>query len=1085
MRGFFLLLISLFFICSISVSQTEAEGQSGKVVNQLSQIQNWLFEEKLNLAENEIDKLRLAYPADKNVQTRLDLLSSDLHRKRGEIEQARNLLRKTDPETIDNKVIKSEFYYHKSKVAEGNKAAIGFITKAISLRKSDTGTSFVSLSYYYNSAGIYQLGARHYDSSIYYYQKAITYTLNGEKPNYNDLALFYQNLALPYAAKKEYETSKALLLKSTTILKASQTKTAQNDLARNFNNLGRIYFQTGLMDSAEYYYNKSEKLRAKLYGTNKKGLAILYLNLGAFYSTISNFEKAETYYKKSKNIYEKLGLKESKNYYRTNLNLGFNYLQTKEYDNAISYLDKVIGCPFPELNGQAHRHLAKCHFNLDNSKKANELYLKSIKILNPLDNPYQLGLSYSTYGEFLISENKPAEARGHLHKAKDIFGKLFGANHRDIALTVLKLAKADLKENKFEEALQKSQRVLNMLVPGYDEGDYTSYPGTEKLLNDGILTDAILQKGKIFYQKHLATNNIEDLKNAFEAYKKGLEIIETKRLTFEYQSNQLSLTQKAESDYDFMLNILTELYHKTSDQKYLSLLFNFMERSKSAVLLATITDSKAKISANIPDSILTREKYLRTKINGLKKLIYDERQSSGKSNTDKISEWESMIFGTQQQYQYQREYIMKNFPEYYKLRLNPETLSLEETINHLSKGQAILEYSLLEEKVIIMLITKGQQKVFISPTPEKEINRMIESIRNNLIVKDFVNFNRKQFRSYVKETHQLYQSLVEPLESEIENKSLVFIPDGKMGFIPMELLLTKNYDTDQGYMDYKSLPYLIKKYPVSYAYSSTLLHKADLKKFPSKKKVFAMAPSYENISRTPVDSLFNHRQKTTLLMPIPGAKQEVENISKIFRSDNWIGEEATESTFTEKATGYAILHLAMHTIVNDENPMYSKLVFYQEKGQESDNLLNTYELFDLNLNAEMAVLSACNTGYGKLQRGEGIMSLARGFLYAGVPNIVMTLWPIEDAATADIMKQFYENLSDGMQKDDALRKAKLDFLENTDMLTAHPHFWASFVNIGPVKPISHTQSSRSVLWWVAAALLLGLVVVIWRFRAKR
>jgi CHAT domain-containing protein len=219
-------------------------------------------------------------------------------------------------------------------------------------------------------------------------------------------------------------------------------------------------------------------------------------------------------------------------------------------------------------------------------------------------------------------------------------------------------------------------------------------------------------------------------------------------------------------------------------------------------------------------------------------------------------------------------------------------------------------------------------------------------------------------------------------------------------------------------------------------------------------------------------------------MPIPGAKQEVENISEIFRSDRWTGKEATESTFIEKATGYAILHLAMHTIVNDENPMYSKLVFYQEEGQEEDNLLNTYELFDLSLNAEMAVLSACNTGYGKLQRGEGIMSLARGFLYAGVPSIVMTLWPIEDAATADIMKQFYENLAEGMQKDDALRKAKLDFLENTDMLTAHPHFWASFVNIGPAKPLNHTQSSLSTLWWIGGGLILLLLLLLWRYKNR-
>ena len=225
-------------------------------------------------------------------------------------------------------------------------------------------------------------------------------------------------------------------------------------------------------------------------------------------------------------------------------------------------------------------------------------------------------------------------------------------------------------------------------------------------------------------------------------------------------------------------------------------------------------------------------------------------------------------------------------------------------------------------------------------------------------------------------------------------------------------------------------------------------------------------------------------------MPLEGAKNEVKNIKEIFRTDSWMDKKATEKNFIDNATDYAILHLAMHTILDDANPMYSKLVFYQEDEPESeeDNLLNTYELFDLTLNAELAVLSACNTGYGKLQRGEGIMSLARGFLYAGVPSIMMTLWPIDDAATAEMMRYFYQNLAKGKKKDIALRDAKLKFLESSGMLNSHPHFWASFVSIGPDDAISHTQTKNTTVWWIIIGMTLAIAlafILIKKMRTKQ
>jgi CHAT domain-containing protein len=146
-------------------------------------------------------------------------------------------------------------------------------------------------------------------------------------------------------------------------------------------------------------------------------------------------------------------------------------------------------------------------------------------------------------------------------------------------------------------------------------------------------------------------------------------------------------------------------------------------------------------------------------------------------------------------------------------------------------------------------------------------------------------------------------------------------------------------------------------------------------------------------------------------------------------------------------------------------------------------MLNTFELFNMKLNARMAVLSACNSGIGSIQNGEGMMSLARGFYYAGCPNVVMTLWPVEDQVSSVLVKEFYQNLSQGKNKIEALRQAKLKFLEDADPLRAHPYFWASYVNIGDMTPIVDKTSAGFNGYYLIISLL-GLVILLFPLLKK-
>jgi CHAT domain-containing protein len=196
------------------------------------------------------------------------------------------------------------------------------------------------------------------------------------------------------------------------------------------------------------------------------------------------------------------------------------------------------------------------------------------------------------------------------------------------------------------------------------------------------------------------------------------------------------------------------------------------------------------------------------------------------------------------------------------------------------------------------------------------------------------------------------------------------------------------------------------------------------------------------------------------LIRLNWAEKEVTSISEMMNGEAYCFRCATEKTFKEKAPKAGILHIATHAVVNDVNPMFSKLVFAPDADSREDGFLNTYELYNMKLDARLVVLSACNTGYGKLVRGEGIMSLARGFMYAGCPSIVMSLWPVDDRSTSILMQNFYEGLKKGQSKDEALRQAKLDFLKNADEVKANPFYWSGMIFVGDMDPLPNGQKGK-------------------------
>ncbi len=261
-----------------------------------------------------------------------------------------------------------------------------------------------------------------------------------------------------------------------------------------------------------------------------------------------------------------------------------------------------------------------------------------------------------------------------------------------------------------------------------------------------------------------------------------------------------------------------------------------------------------------------------------------------------------------------------------------------------------------------------------------------------------------------------------------------------MGTIPFEALLTKKHTENE--QDFTKLTYLAKKYSCSYEFSATLFQQSqDAKKPLASKSIFFCAPIKFN-------------QQAQVLNDLPGTETEVKQISQLFsdskyQTTSYIGENATESNVkSDELKNFRYLHFATHGVVNESKPELSEIFLCSDKSKKEDGNLYSGEIYNLNIKANLVTLSACQTGLGKVTKGEGIIGLSRALLYAGAKNIVVSLWTVSDESTSKLMVDFYGDILKTETPDysQSLREAKLKLMNNPTF--ARPYYWAPFVLIG-------------------------------------
>lgn len=867
------------------------------------------------------------------------------------------------------------------------------------------------------------------DSSLYYFQEAVH--LAGTLDNPLKLADRYSDLSFAYSKKGDYESALQIMQKSLAINK-KHLPANHASIGKNYNNLTYLTIELWDHDLAIRYALEALNIIEQNEGLDSYSAAIAYMNLAAANGNKEDWEQALYYCEKAEQAFLKaVGAKTP---YLGNVHLirAFAYQFLEQPKLELTYLTKSIDFK-KQVYGNYHPELVIAYRELGDHHRRNQQYQQAI------DNLEQ---------SLAIADSVPIE------------------NYL-LNESLLMLTEVYQDMGNIQKSLSTIQRALIVLVPGFDQEDLSYNPAIEDSQAKMNLLFTLKLKTRLLSELYNQQPVEENLQTALATVTLTNQLIDSIRTSYKTGESKQLLVKNAIPFYEDAIHLAYQAFEFYQNKDYLNLTFQFFEKNKSLLLLEGIRENRAREFAGIPPSVLEKERQLKFNLN-----YYQEKLQVAQSQTDSASvkDFSRLLTENQLDYQELMETLEKQYPAYHQYKYQWQPVSLN-TIQQevLSEKTALIEFFVGTDNIYAFCSNSEQAQMY-SLEKNQEFQQLTENLRNHLLNyhSSTNNFNQA-ITAYHRDAVALYNLLLKQplnrLKGQVEE--LIIVPDGQLGYLPFEALMNEPDNLNS---------YLIRDYSFSYTYSATLLHQLT-KEVPggnSARQYAGFAPDYEEGLLALLDS-----DESQLLRDgnyqLPGAVNEVEKISGIMQGEAWLAQEATESNFKANAGQYQILHLAMHGLLNDQDPMFSKLLFSQSDTSE-DGFLNAAEIYNLQLNADLAVLSACNTASGKISRGEGIMSLSRAFMYAGCPSLVASLWKAPDAATSQIMVSFYENLNEGFGKATAMRQAKLKYLEENPGVAAHPFYWSTFVPIGDMQPIETTGFWHNVWWQLLMITFLSILV---------
>ncbi len=936
------------------------------------------------------------------------------------------------------------------------KKAILYYQQAISRNKelnnvSAIGTGYIYVGNSYMAWGKYNLAIKSYETALTHYKErnkelmvyniysyiASAYSLYGK----NNLAIDRLNQSLKgfrklrladriietlsamgyaYIGWAKYDKSIQAFNEALTL---SRTHNVSVQIPQQLSNIGKVYETWGKYDRAEEYLKEAGKYIRKQYKekaiSRSWSMARNYSDLAHVYKAQAQYGKAISYYYKSLNIYKSINPEHVKGFLASSYTLiGHTYKEWGRHDKAIKHLTKAVFLYKTIKNrwglAWALNILASAEQALGRFKLALNHYTIALKIYQQTLNPIPMSNTLNKIGGLYYEQKKYRSSISYYNQAirkdQELQNKSYLArDYHDLG----KLYFAIKKYRKAKKSFIEAVRAIELL---------------RKDIGSDTITKATFLAKYIFTYKYLisACYHNKDYRDAF---------------FYTEQSKSRSLLEE----------LSRGLVYKS-----------FPFKKKDRELLKKMEDYSQQIVA-----LENKQTELR-------------RDPKAKEST-KI-QIDNEIIRLKIKYQNLDQRLINKYPKLKKL-MKPEILKLEDAQKIIPKGTVVLEYNIWEEgESQLFLITHNEFKVY--PLSKTSYSKLVKEFREYL--------SNPEVKDTKKLSQKLYNLIILPVEAKIKGKKLVIIPDGILNYLPFETL--KN----------KRSKYLIENYDISYIQSLSVLKSILSKRGPGAEFPFfglggaiyqreeepeeikSMSESYKIVRhqdllarkiknqdksleaeyrKTSVLSRMAERNMNTTLRflgrgdfeAIPGTLKEVKALEQMFYGNNQSGhiytkEKASEITikslsYKGKLKKYRFIHLSTHGFILVDYPNLSSVVLSQKEDQIEDGYLRMGEILGLELNADLTVLSACETGLGKSIRGEGILGLTRSFMFAGSKNLVVSLWAVADEATSKFMIHFYSLIKGGMSISKALRRAKQKFIQDNKSLT-HPYYWSPFVLYG-------------------------------------
>jgi CHAT domain-containing protein/tetratricopeptide (TPR) repeat protein len=854
-----------------------------------------------------------------------------------------------------------------------------------------------------------------------------------------------------------------------------------------------IYVESDL-EFALAEYQKTLTVFRKTYGENHPDVAKVFISIAQTNSYfIGKYTMMLEYYQKALKILltvKDKNLPEIANVYNS---MGLVYREMGDYKTAEEYLNNAL-IIYKNTVGEKTLAVANCLGNIGRVHKFNGKYKEALACLESAKRIHQevyherhpfVVMVYRGMGDVYTEQRNIAKAEENYLKGIAIAEQLLNVKHTVLAAINNDLSELFLLDNNNEKALFYAQRALiTNLIDFDDSNPAINPPANSYYCEIREFMMALSNKQNIFLNLYREKKNLDYAKLALQTVILSDTIVDELSKSYSAQNDKMRLGRNAARVAETGIEICFELYTALGDVQFLQKAFFYSERSRAGILTGAVADVKAKNFGGIPQDMLLFEKSLKQEKSKYLSVVQQEKMKGVKGDELKIGTANEQLFTIGRKTDSLTAIFEKSFPKYYQLKYQKSIASVADVQKKLDAETAFIEYY-IGNRVAYAFVITDKTFNFTKLDSMPSIDKMVKNVRESLNPLKNKTRNTELNALYVEEASKLYTAVLkEPLSYTEGKTKLIIVPDGQLNYLPFGILLTA--DVDKNDLDFKKLPYLLNRFRISQGYSASLLFNEQEIKTNSVAPAFiAFAPEYKfsEIDSSVIADLGTFRSKLTALN---WNQQEVNEISEFMRGVSLRGADALEREFKNRANQYSVIHLAMHALIDDERPMYSRLAFTLSSDTTEDGFLNAYELYNMELPAEMVVLSACETGFGKLERGEGIMSLAHAFTFAGCPSIVMSHWLADDKATATLMEYFYGNLAAGLPKDEALQKAKMDFLKQADEVRQNPAFWASFVVLGdtqPLRQLSFLQKYGMYIGGVAISIMTMVALVY--FRRKR